>query len=336
MAEDKVIINGDDKDNTLKGFSDNNEIYGYAGNDILYGSNGNNYLHGGVGNDHLYDNLGNDFLFGDIGNDYLSGGKGNDVLDGGAGNDHLSGGLGNDRLLGGAGNDVLKGGTGVDALFGGIGSDKLLGGTGDDKLFGDLGNDFLNGGFGNDRLNGGEGADTLSDNKGNNHLRGGLGVDTYEIGSSTLKSKLADLFAIDSTSYLVTNARSINTVYDNGLNIIKIGNKSHNLVIDASKSTVTFDGQPIPKTSSKTGTHFEYNENGIKFKVVPTYNIVDATQNLASNPRENTKHSFLDITPQEQQASNLIKLKAMLEEYQQGVKAAALKEELHQFTQTTL
>jgi serralysin len=83
-------INGNEKDNTLRGTSRNDDIEGRGGNDRLFGF---------------------------AGNDDLEGGSGNDVLDGGAGRNDLEGGLGADVFI------FKKGMTEIDDF--GLGNDTV-------------------------------------------------------------------------------------------------------------------------------------------------------------------------------------------------------------------
>lgn len=98
-------MQGNSRDNEIRGGDGADTIFGFAGDDILYGGKGTvdadasgDRLEGGAGNDVLYGNGGIDFLNGGDGDDVLIGGAGDDILIGGAGRDIflLSG---NDQLL---------------------------------------------------------------------------------------------------------------------------------------------------------------------------------------------------------------------------------------------
>lgn len=78
---------------------------GTRGNDVLDGDNSDNTLKG---------YRGSDFLQGFGGEDVLLGNRGKDFLVGGDGIDTLKGGQGQDILVGGKGADVLRGGNGRD------------------------------------------------------------------------------------------------------------------------------------------------------------------------------------------------------------------------------
>jgi len=71
-------IEGDDRDNKLKGTDGNDEIRARDGNDVLKGGNGNDILRGDDGDDRLIGGNGNDRMRGDHGNDTLTGGTGAD------------------------------------------------------------------------------------------------------------------------------------------------------------------------------------------------------------------------------------------------------------------
>lgn len=227
---DYVLVNGDDRANTITvrggnqqveagagsdlvrtgdGFDlvnagrGNDDVFGQNGNDILNGQDGNDLLSGGADDDLLNGDAGNDDLRGDGGNDVLNGGTGNDDLRGGEDNDKLYGDSGNDDLHGGNGDDALDGGTGNDDLFGGDGNDAVSGGTGNDLLRGGDGDDVLAGDANNDDLFGGDGNDGLSGGSGSDELRGGDGEDVLNGGSGN-----DDLFGGDDADLFVFNLDS--------------------------------------------------------------------------------------------------------------------------------
>ena len=76
---------------------------------VANGNDGDDTLRGGVGDDLL--SGGND-------NDVLAGNDGDDTLDGGAGNDRISGGAGSDTMIGGEGDDVFFIDGGDDTVYG--------------------------------------------------------------------------------------------------------------------------------------------------------------------------------------------------------------------------
>lgn len=71
-------IEGNDRNNTLRGTTGDDEIRGRDGNDRLIGRDGNDRLRGDEGSDTLIGGEGNDRLRGDKGNDFLTGDAGND------------------------------------------------------------------------------------------------------------------------------------------------------------------------------------------------------------------------------------------------------------------
>jgi Ca2+-binding RTX toxin-like protein len=90
-------------------------INGNVRNNVLKGFGGQDYIYGRGGADDLFGGAGNDFLFGEAGNDRLYGEAGADNLDGGADADYLDGGYfptfgtptGRDQLTGGTGADTF-------------------------------------------------------------------------------------------------------------------------------------------------------------------------------------------------------------------------------------
>jgi Ca2+-binding RTX toxin-like protein len=157
-----VRIQGNSRNNVLRGTRENDLLYGFGGNDRLEGLGGNDFLDGGTGQDVLIGGTSNDVYIVDNVKDRvieranqgidtvrssvsfrlssnvehltLTGtqrttGVGNNLnnqIAGNAGNNVLRGLEGNDRLIGGAGNDFLDGGTGQDVLIGGTGNDVYI------------------------------------------------------------------------------------------------------------------------------------------------------------------------------------------------------------------
>ena len=191
----RLLLDGGDGNDTVRGTLGDDTITGGIGNDNLKGSNGNDtisaddgddFVDGEAGNDSIDGGNGADLLRGGVGNDTLlggndfdtlEGGNGSDLLDGGDSVDSLLGGAGNDTLLGGLGADTLDGGDGNDVLDGGRNNDSIVGGLGDDKIRGDHGNDTIDAGDGNDTVNGGDGNDVITGNTGNDAIDGGDGDD---------------------------------------------------------------------------------------------------------------------------------------------------------------
>ena len=191
----RLLMDGGDGNDTIRGTLGDDTITGGIGNDNLKGSNGNDtisagdgddFVDGEAGNDSIDGGNGADLLRGGVGNDTLLGGNDFDTLEGGNGSDSMDGGDSVDSLLGGAGNDTLLGGLGADTLDAGDGNDVLdggrnndsiVGGLGDDKIRGDHGNDTIDAGDGNDTVNGGDGNDVITGNTGNDAIDGGDGDD---------------------------------------------------------------------------------------------------------------------------------------------------------------
>jgi Ca2+-binding RTX toxin-like protein len=110
----RMLINGNDANNQLKGTSSDDSIYAMGGNDKVNGGRGNDFISGGLGDDKINGDEGDDLnLFGDAGNDTINGGKGNDRLIGAAGTFDIS--IEKDVLTGGKGADVF--GLGQQGLY---------------------------------------------------------------------------------------------------------------------------------------------------------------------------------------------------------------------------
>jgi Ca2+-binding RTX toxin-like protein len=107
-------------------------------------------LHGDEGNDTITGSDRNDLIFGGDGNDLIVASTGVDEVRGGAGDDRIDGGYGNDRLFGDDGNDVLTGGPGADRIFGGAGDDVFHNAETDFERQQAAFRDLLDGGGGND------------------------------------------------------------------------------------------------------------------------------------------------------------------------------------------
>ena len=148
-----------------------------GGNDTIFGGAGNDTIYGGAGNDKIDGGDGDDTIYGFAGYDNIQGGAGNDTIDGGDGNDQIDGGAGDDTIYGSAGTDNIQGGAGNDTIDGGDGNDQIDGGAGDDTIYGSAGTDNIQGGAGNDTIDGGDGNDVLFGGAGNDLITGGAGDD---------------------------------------------------------------------------------------------------------------------------------------------------------------
>ena len=197
----RLLLNGNDGNDTISGSLGNDTIDGGAGNDLASGNAGNDLILGQAGNDSLGGGLGNDTidggdgadlingqqgddsLLGGTGNDNINGDVGNDTIDGGAGDDNLNGMAGDDSILGGVGQDAISGGIGNDTLDGGRNDDTINGNAGDDLIRGDHGNDYINAGDGNNTVSGGDGDDTIMTGAGNDIIKGGDGNDRINAGA---------------------------------------------------------------------------------------------------------------------------------------------------------
>ena len=73
LMKNGLVLQGNDSNESIYGWSYRNEIYGAAGNDKIVTYDSDDVLDGGAGNDDLYGGAGNDTLIGGAGNDYLSG-----------------------------------------------------------------------------------------------------------------------------------------------------------------------------------------------------------------------------------------------------------------------
>jgi hypothetical protein len=146
IADSTIIIHAGAGDDTIEGSAAGKRL-------VLFGEDGNDSLVGGSKDDDLFGGAGDDTLIGNGGSDLLDGGDGNDTVSfadapgpiianlaagaaTGQGSDSLSGvenliGSGfADALSGDAGNNKLEGGDDDDTLAGGSGNDTLVGGDG--------------------------------------------------------------------------------------------------------------------------------------------------------------------------------------------------------------
>ncbi|MEA5539711.1 calcium-binding protein [Limnoraphis robusta Tam1] len=101
-------------------------VNGNQGDDTITGGSSDDSLFGGTDGDRIFGGSGQDQIFGNVGNDILEGGSSNDLIYGGQGEDNLFGDEGDDTLFGDRGNDILDGNTGVDDLIGGEGDDTFV------------------------------------------------------------------------------------------------------------------------------------------------------------------------------------------------------------------
>nr|WP_314486213.1 calcium-binding protein [uncultured Kingella sp.] len=79
LMKNGLVLQGNDTNESISGWSGRNEIYGAAGNDKIVTYGADDVLDGGAGDDKLDGGAGNDTLIGGAGNDYLAGGNGNDT-----------------------------------------------------------------------------------------------------------------------------------------------------------------------------------------------------------------------------------------------------------------
>ncbi|MED5606977.1 calcium-binding protein [Pseudomonas sp. JH-2] len=222
----KLLLQGGDTNDSIRGYFWDDQLSGGAGNDTLYGEAGNDWIDGGRGNDRLYGGNGNDTLIGGVGHDYLSGGHGSDIyrFERGWGQDlidnHDSSTNKTDAIEFGvdiSSDDIQLSRKGNDLILSLKGSDDritisnylykegssyyrleevhFVDGTVWDierikalLLQGGAGNDTLTGYASDDRLSGGAGNDRLDAGAGNDWLEGGIGNDSLYggIGNDTL------------------------------------------------------------------------------------------------------------------------------------------------------
>ncbi len=130
QAEDRLVINGSNFNDTLAGSIRNDEIYGNGGRDTIFGGGGSDIIAGGAGGDSLKGGAGSDWVSYagsaggvsiDLGSSKVSGGdalgdtiSGFENAIGGSGNDAITGSAGNNRFIGGLGTDTLTGNGGAD------------------------------------------------------------------------------------------------------------------------------------------------------------------------------------------------------------------------------
>ena len=217
---DRLIIQGDDDAETMRGTSVRDEMFGAGGNDQMNGGAGGDFLSGGSGADRavyanaataVVVNLSNaavntgeaagdtyssiENITGSAFNDTLTGTNGGNSILGGNGNDTLSGLGGIDSLFGNDGNDLLIGGAGADMLSGGSGSDRASYATAAAAVIANLTSSGANTGDAAgdtyasiEHLTGSDFNDTLTGNDKVNSLLGGLGNDTLSglVGNDSL------------------------------------------------------------------------------------------------------------------------------------------------------
>lgn len=145
----RLVIEGNDGQDTIFGGSGNDSISGNDGFDSIDAGDGDDTILGGDNSDTLIAGVGNDSVSGGSAHDLITGGLGNDTLSGDGGSDTITGDEGDDLVLGAGGNDNLNGDGQSVAV---PGNDVVLGNSGDDTLLGGGGADSLNGGLGDDVL----------------------------------------------------------------------------------------------------------------------------------------------------------------------------------------
>ena len=213
-----ATINGNNRNNFLRGTNSADTISGRGGNDVINGRAGSDRISGGSGNDSIDGGRGNDSIDGGRGNDSIDGGSGLDLIDfsdatgginftlvqssswttvnlSGVGlgtdtykniegvigtnfNDRITGSSLDDKIYAGGGNDTVNGLGGNDWIDAGSGNDSVDGGDGNDTIYGGSGNDSLLGGTGNDWIDAGSGNDFVDGGDGNDTIYGGAGNDS--------------------------------------------------------------------------------------------------------------------------------------------------------------
>lgn len=219
LAGKRLVLFGEDGNDTLTGGSRNDDLYGGPGDDLLTGNGGNDLIDGGAGSDtasfagaagpvsvslaagtatgqgtdtltgieHVIGSPFADLLTGDGNANSLSGGGGNDTLSGGAGDDTLAGGADRDTAsFAGASGPVAvslaagtASGAGTDSL---TDIEDLVGSAFNDTLTGSDAANAIDGGLGNDAIDamGGDDSATWRSGDGTDTLAGGSGTDRLD------------------------------------------------------------------------------------------------------------------------------------------------------------
>ncbi len=147
------------------------------------------------------------------------------------GSDGSGGLLDNVQFLTAADNDTLDGGSGNDTIYGNSGNDLITGGGGADSVFGGDGSDTLDGGENTDTVDGGAGDDTILASTGANEVNiGGTGIDTYDIGNSSVSGVDFNV-VLDGTGTLGVTWTGIENVTGGSGNDTVVGNADANVLI---------------------------------------------------------------------------------------------------------
>jgi Ca2+-binding RTX toxin-like protein len=264
----RVVINGGNGADRLRGTMGVDEIRGGNGNDQIEGRDGHDYLFGGAGDDLLISN----------GPDHLDGGAGIDiariirsdslnglVLDLSAGDQTLADGtrlVSIERLqfTGGSGSDIVTGGALDDTLDGGAGADILRGGAGNDTLTGSTG-DVLEGGAGDDRfevsgavarIDGGTGRDSVRVNADAVFAAGSLAnVETVTVraGANADFSRLDTGISVSVTDNAVRGSQLTGTAFADTL----VGRNGNDVIVGGAGNDSIRGGDGDDVLSGGTG-----------------------------------------------------------------------------------
>ncbi|HEY8117621.1 MAG TPA: hypothetical protein VIE91_00130 [Methylophilaceae bacterium] len=235
------------------GITDTNKL-------IITGNNGNNSLIGGAGNDSIVGNGGNDTLDGGAGNDTLAGGVGNDtymILQGSSDLVVESANAGTDSIVTDITNFFLTttpfanienltytGGSAFNATGNAL-NNAITGGSGNDSLTGLAGNDTLDGGAGDDSMDGGTGNDTYivdsSSDSVNEALNAGIDTVIASSNSYTLAANIENLTHIGSSDFTGTGNELNNVITGSSGNDSLTGG-SGNDTLDGNGGNDTLDG----------------------------------------------------------------------------------------------
>ena len=217
------MLEGDDRNNNIKGLAGDDSLTGNGGDDVLDGGAGDDDFNGGAGNDMIYAD--NDDSEADInGGDTPDDSDTTDVDESmpPSEQDTVSYAMVPDTAANTPGRQGVEASladmTEVENLTGSPGSDTLTGSLEANVIMGLGGDDTIDGGAGNDTLNGGPGKDTVSGGAGNDAIvvfsgEGPDTVDDWDVAVAATLVKGDDIhlknFATQTATVAITSATNV-------------------------------------------------------------------------------------------------------------------------------
>ncbi len=294
-------IDGNEKDNSLKGTGGNDILLGYDGEDSLFGEEGNDWIEGGRGDDDLYGSAGNDTYFWGLGDglDIIYDNENNDTIIFGEGvfaNEIKFRCVKEDDLQIMVGGNSKQGILIKDFFYETArlyktlqfadGSKMRLSDKGfelwqtdeKEKIMAGGFNDIIHAGGGNDEIRAGHGNDTLIGGKGNDILYGGEGDDIYVWNKGDGLDEMWEEAGLDTIRFGEGIAFSdLTFTYDDGALLITVGGDDNQGLKIWNFFGSQKDKYMVEKLAFADGSSFNLSESGLVLTQKDTDDQVEGT-----------------------------------------------------------